>query len=265
MDYFIDIIKLPQDSANQQSSTNQQGSANKQGTAPSRDNSNLAAAFNFANSCRDKEIDRFWTRGLYFWGFITASFAAYMAVFNIALGHNENGVQNALCLQNILAMSFMSKFVLFVLAFICFVFCLSWQLAHKASKYWQESWEKHIKYLEEKYIGMIYDSSIILKKGECPFSLKPYNYSVSKISSLCSILLLLVSMGLFIFHGSVLIASCTTLWQILKCCKCLCAFGVVFLALVFIYCFSKCCIGNKSSDKSEVVFRKAEIPPCRTE
>lgn len=25
-------------------------------------------AFKFANKCRDKEIDRFWTRGLYFWG-----------------------------------------------------------------------------------------------------------------------------------------------------------------------------------------------------
>ena len=252
MDYF-EIIEYPQNPANQQ------------GTGPSKTDPHLAAAFDFANGCRDKEIDRFWSRGLYFWGFITASFAAYMAVFNVSLGQNENGVQNALCLQNIIAMSFVSKFILFVIAFICFVFCLSWQLAHKASKYWQESWEKHITYLEEKYIGRIYDSSIVLKKGWCPFTVNAYNYSVSKISSLCSILLVFVSLGLAIFHAVILILSCFPQCQILKCCKCLCALGVVFLALVFVFRYFMCCIGNKNSGSDEVVFRKAEIPPCRTE
>lgn len=260
MDYFIDIIKFPQAAV----SNNQSSPASQQGGVPSGSIPNLEAAFNFANSCRDKEIDRFWSRGLYFWGFITASFAAYMTVFILALGQNENGTQNVLCLKNILAMSFISKTVLFVLAFICFVFCLSWQLAHKASKYWQESWEKHITYLEENYIGRIYDSSLILKDGFFPFSVKSYNYSVSKISSLCSILLSIVSLSLVVFHAAVLIFfSSFSLFQ--KCCKCLCASGVIVLAVIFLACYFACCLGNKKHGSNDVVFRKAEIPPCRAE
>lgn len=48
-------------------------------------------AFEFANDCRDKEIDRFWTRGLYFWGFIVASFGTYMAVLNASLKIADSG------------------------------------------------------------------------------------------------------------------------------------------------------------------------------
>ena len=256
IDYFNNIINFPQNSANPQ----------QQGQSFTADTNNLEAAFNFANSCRDKEIDRFWSRGLYFWGFITASFAAYMAVFILALGQNVNGAQNALCMQNILAMSFTSKLVLFVLAFICFIFCLSWQLVHKASKYWQESWEKHIKYLEDGYIGRIYDSWIIKKDGKCPFSVKAYNYSVSKISSLCSILLAVVSACLAVFHLVILFKEFFNIFE--KECKCTIAGFVILLALIFIICYCCFCKGNKKSkkkDSDEVVFNKAEIPSCRQE
>ena len=251
INYFNNIIN--------QNSTNSQ----QQGQSSTANTNNLEAAFNFANSCRDKEIDRFWSRGLYFWGFITASFAAYMAVFILALGQNENGAQNALCMQNILAMSFTSKLVLFVLAFICFIFCLSWQLVHKASKYWQESWEKHIKYLEDGYIGRIYDSWIILKEeAKCPFSVKAYNYSVSKISSLCSILLSFVSLGLVFFHVAIMLPIFFSISE--KWLELIFAILLIVASLLFLFCFyRRNCKGNNSSKNEEVVFHKAEIQSCR--
>ncbi|MBQ1670780.1 MAG: hypothetical protein II070_03230, partial [Treponema sp.] len=60
-------------------------------------------AFNFANSCRDKEIDRFWSRALYFWGFIAASFTAYITVLKLSLGCKS------LTLENIIGMDFTAK------------------------------------------------------------------------------------------------------------------------------------------------------------
>ena len=89
-------------------------------------------AFDFANNCRDKEIDRFWTRGLYFWGFIVASFGTYMAVLNASLKIADSGERVRLSFFAFLEMSFVSKAILAVIAYICFVFCFSWLAIHKA-------------------------------------------------------------------------------------------------------------------------------------
>lgn len=159
---------------------------------------NLKDAFNFANSCRDKEIDRFWTRGLYFWGFIVASFTAYFAVFKKALRCNN------LDFDSILKISLTSKIALFILSFICFVFCLSWLLVHKGSKFWQTNWEVHISNLEKEYIGKLYEVYLDTKNKEkfskCPLSVEGYDFSVSKISLLCSLLLAICSFALTLFH-----------------------------------------------------------------
>ena len=69
-------------------------------------------AFDFANNCRDKEIDRFWTRGLYFWGFIVASFGTYMAVLNASLKIADSGERVRLSFFAFLEMSFVSKAIL---------------------------------------------------------------------------------------------------------------------------------------------------------
>lgn len=167
-------------------------------------NNTLENAFKFANNCRDKEIDRFWTRGLYFWGFIAASFGAYMAVFNASLVTKCEGIKDSISLVSIIDMSFTAKVALFVLSFICFIFCLSWLLSHKGSKFWQENWETHISYLENDYMGKIYknylDTKNYLDFNESPFSAKAYDYSVSKISLLCSLLLTICSFDLSLFH-----------------------------------------------------------------
>lgn len=119
----------------------------------------LKNAFNFANSCRDKEIDRFWSRGLYFWGFIVAYFTAYFVTLsNIIPRESEDYVD--LTFEQFLLIPFMGKLILFVISFVIFIFCLSWLLVHKGSKYWQENWEEHIYQLEKNYMGHI----LILRK-----------------------------------------------------------------------------------------------------
>ena len=81
-----------------------------------------------ANDTRKFEIERFWQRSLFFWGFITASFVAYAYFFN---QH-----QKALIIAN-----------------FGLIASLSWTLTNRGSKYWQENWEEHIKAIELKALN----------------------------------------------------------------------------------------------------------------
>lgn len=216
---------------------------------------NIKDAFAFANSCRDKEIDRFWSRGTYFWGFIIASFGAYMAVLNAAL---KDGVP--LCLQSVCDISFSAKAILFVLSFVCFIFCLSWQLVHKASKYWQENWEIHIGYLEKEYIGKIYETHLDTAKkgfGWNPLSKSPYDFSVSKISLFCSILLSFISGFLWLFHLGLMFdffGKDLTGISDYCCFKYLVIVFVIYLQIIFIVAY--CCniSGNKQKEDKGPTF-----------
>lgn len=200
--HYFDMINLP-DNKTDKKKENEDSCKDTNKTV-------LEHAFGFANSCRDKEIDRFWTRGLYFWGFIAASFGAYMAVFNASL-KNDSGIKIQLSFESILEMSFTAKTALFVLSFICFIFCLSWLLVHKGSKFWQQNWEHHICYLENEYMGKIYkshlDSENNKKFNKNIFKTNAYDFSVSKISLLCSMLLTVCSFCLAIFHLIIIVTS----------------------------------------------------------
>lgn len=234
------------------------------------DDDKLKNAFDFANSCRDKEIDRFWSRGLYFWGFIASSFAAYMAVFSAALGLGD---EEKISLTNIIKMSYISKTALLVLAFICFVFCFSWMLAHKGSKFWQCNWENHVSYLGAKHIGKIYTTWLDSKSNGCaknPFSSKAYDYSVSKLSYLCSLLLTFCSFLLVIFNLAVMITPLLENIEKAQTCIKIVVFVVLVVSMVvFIFHFFKGCIGNKdekikkmAQKKDKVVFHSDNLTSC---
>lgn len=213
-------------------------------------------AFEFINSCRDKEIDRFWTRGLYFWGFIAASFGAYMAVFNAALANDCKGGKVPISLEAILSMSFTAKAALFVLSFICFVFCLSWLYVHKGSKFWQQNWEAHLCCIEKDYRGKIYKTWLDTKNGndfsKCPFKIKAYDFSVSKISLLCSMLLSFCSFGLVLFHFVILIISFFAgkiNFVDSNCIKIIVIMIIVLLSIVFLIRYFRRIKGNVDSKK----------------
>ena len=226
------------------------------GPIQSTGNDKLKAALKFADRCRDKEIDRFWQRGLYFWGFIVSSFGAYMAVFNAALDSELNKGKVRLSLAAILDMSFTAKIILVVLAFICFIFCFSWFLVHKGSKFWQENWEAHVYLLEGFIMGKIYSSHLDTKK---PYKLgkwnptKPYNFSVSKISVLCSLLLAICSFLLFVFHCAVLtgyfLKKFSIIYLVNK--KMGVSMLVIVGMIVFTILFIKKIEGNKDKDKDK--------------
>lgn len=189
-------------------------------------------AFDFSNSCRNKEIDRFWSRALYFWGFIAASFTAYITVLKLSLG------DESLSFDSITKMEFTVKIILAILSFVCFVFCFLWQLIHKASKFWQENWENYVCEFEKKIFKKeVYGNPKTENIETCafPLSLKPYSYSVSKISSNSAILLTVLSFVFTIFNFVNLFQSTTVNSESVKP-----VIAVVISIFAFIYTIVLC-------------------------
>lgn len=106
---------------------------------------------------RDFEIELYWKRATYFWTFLVATFAGYFVV----ISHSE------------ISDSFpQAEYIVICLGF---VFSLSWYLANRGSKKWQENWEQHIDMLEEEVTGNIY-KTVLDKTG---FSVSGINLNVS--------------------------------------------------------------------------------------
>ena len=84
----------------------------------------VTKAFEFAHDNRKFEIELFWKRSLFFWGFIATSMIAYGAMERIG---NQYSV----------------VFALFGL--IC---SFVWSAGNRGSKYWQEYWEKKVTRLQ---------------------------------------------------------------------------------------------------------------------
>ncbi|MCD8739374.1 hypothetical protein LT679_02060 [Mucilaginibacter roseus] len=88
---------------------------------------------------RDFEIEKYWSRATYFWAFIAATFAGYIAV--MASDKIEQQFQTELA---------------FIIICMGIVFSVSWLMVNIGSKKWQENWEKHIDMLEDAVTGPIY-------------------------------------------------------------------------------------------------------------
>jgi hypothetical protein len=101
----------------------------------------LAKTLEIAMSNRNFEIDLFWRRSLFFWGFIAAAFVGYAALVkeNPRLG----------CL----------------LATLGLVSSTVWSLGNRGSKYWQEAWEQKVGRAELPVIGPLHQSVEPLKQG----------------------------------------------------------------------------------------------------
>lgn len=136
------------------------------------DTKKLEAAYEKAWENRNYEIDKSWTRALYFWGFIAAAFIAYTALIT----SEKNGIITAMHID------------LLVIA-MGIIFSIAWLLVIKGSKQWQENWEKHIDYLEDFISGRIHKT--VLYSGKS-------HYSVSKLNKTMAFTVLLVWGTLFI-------------------------------------------------------------------
>jgi hypothetical protein len=129
----------------------------------------IKAAYNKAWEIRNFEIDKYWQRTAYFWGFIAIIFVGYISVIT-----NIDNVTN--------------KYLEFYLISLGLIFSIGWFFVLLGSKTWYENWEGHIDLLEEYISGPLY--RIVRYRGRM-------FYSVSKINEILAIVVCLVWLGLF--------------------------------------------------------------------
>ncbi|MFM5113468.1 hypothetical protein ACEUAG_05850 [Aeromonas hydrophila] len=122
---------------------------------------------------RKFEIELYWKRAAYFWTFIGATLAGFVAV-------QSSSVINKIDLS-------------VVLSCVGFVFSFAWFCVNRGSKYWQENWEKHVDMLEDKVSGPLY--KVVLTRAGPKGTREHFQHwltgpsplSVSKINQLISL------------------------------------------------------------------------------
>lgn len=149
------------------------------------DESINAKALEQALDIRKFEIDLYWKRATYFWTFIAATLAGFVAI-QASSSANKTDLSVLLCNLGI-------------------VFSFGWLCVNRGSKHWQENWEKHVDMLEDQVIGPLY--KVILSRGR-PKGLGewvvhlltgPSPISVSKINQLISLFVTLMWLGLLLY------------------------------------------------------------------
>ncbi len=116
-----------------------------------------AKRFEVAVQIRNFEIDLFWKRSVFFWGFIASAFIGYAAL-------RKDSPDLAVLIA-------------------CFgmVCSCAWTLLNRGSKYWQESWEAKVEKFEPEVAGKLFaeEEPIQYHKG-C--WLRARMFSVSKLA-----------------------------------------------------------------------------------
>jgi hypothetical protein len=128
---------------------------------------------------RKFEIDLYWKRATYFWGFLIVIFAGYFAVLGSKLEY----------------LSYRDKLLaLLLISCLGFIFSYCWFLVNKGSKYWQNNWERHVDMLEDEIMGPLYKTVIDEenKKGLINYITSAEEYSVSKVNQTLSYFLVII-------------------------------------------------------------------------
>ncbi len=114
-------------------------------------------AYETAVETRKLELELFWKRSLFFWGFIASAFVGYSQ-----LNHNS--------------------FPTLVLACFGFVCSVAWTLSNRGNKYWYETWEIKLNRIERLVTGPNF-----AKEEKCRFKNKSgwldgHRFSVSRLA-----------------------------------------------------------------------------------
>jgi hypothetical protein len=145
-------------------------------------------AFKKAWEIRNFEIDKFWQRSAYFWGFIALIFGGYVGIIT---GKSSAVVKDM-------------YFDLYLIL-LGIIFSVGWLLVICGSNRWQENWEAHIDELEDSITGPLY-KTIYCKNKQF--------YSVSKISKILA-LVVIITWGLLLLQY--IFANCNVIKRIFEC------------------------------------------------
>lgn len=129
--------------------------------------------FEVAVQIRNFEIDLFWKRSLFFWGFIAAAFTGYAAL----RGKNAD--------------------LSLVVACFGMVCSCAWTLLNRGSKYWQETWETKVERYEEAVVGALFAKEE--DRQDKGWWLASRKYSVSKLAIALSDYVLILWLALVIW------------------------------------------------------------------
>ncbi len=131
-----------------------------------------------AYDIRKFEIELYWKRASYFWGFLVATFTAYFIVSDSSKFGDRTDYE-------------------FLVMCLGFTFSLSWYLVNRGSKYWQSNWEKIIDTIEDKLQIPLYRTNLHNTKG--PWKLfDRYHFSVSRINIIVSLYIVFIWLGLIV-------------------------------------------------------------------
>ncbi|OJF70351.1 hypothetical protein BK026_17085 [Alteromonas sp. V450] len=131
-------------------------------------------AFEVALATRNFEIELFWKRSVFFWGFIASSFVGYASLIKASSGLSV------------------------VIACFGFVCSFAWALVNRGSKRWQENWELIVADLEDEVTGSLFTKRESKCKGTSWLSAR--NYSVSKVTIALSDFTVLIWLALIVWH-----------------------------------------------------------------
>ena len=150
----------------------------------------LETALEKALENRKNEIELYWKRTQYFWGFLVTIYGTYFLVYLKTEVTNSDP-------------DFQKKLILLILSTLGFFFAIGWHLANRGSKLWQENWENHVDTLENYIHGPLYKTIIVRTDYKNSFSpVNPYPFSVSRINGLLSAVLVISGVGLMISEVS---------------------------------------------------------------
>jgi len=138
-----------------------------------------------AHDIRKFEIDLYWRRTTYFSAFITLAFVGYFEILKTSCGAINN----------------MKDYLLLLITALGFILSLCWFFNNKASKYWQETWERHVELLEDEVTGPLYKTTLEYGSGKSSkiSPLKPFHYSIPKINQLLSFVVVIVWACIFLY------------------------------------------------------------------
>ena len=122
------------------------------------DDDRLSRIVEHAADIRKFEIDLFWKRSLFFWGFLSAAFIAYGA-----LSSQKADID-----------------IIFAIACFGVICSLVWTLVNRGSKYWYEAWEQKLLDIEAEAFGRELFSRIEPIKERAWWGAA--RYSVSKLA-----------------------------------------------------------------------------------